>query len=184
MLAPEPEVAGFANAALDFLEPVYGAALRLTRNADSAQDLVQDTYLKVMRGRSEFAAGANLKVWLYAILHHTWRNRQRDGVRSRGELESQPVEQNAEGGLDRYEEVTAESLFLRGSLDTDLQVALDGLDEALREAVWLRDVDEFTYQEIAGVLQIPIGTVVSCVSRGRRQLYAVLTKGPNDVRRD
>jgi RNA polymerase sigma-70 factor (ECF subfamily) len=175
-LAREPDDAGFSAAALEFLDSLYGAALRLTRNADRAQDLVQDTYLKAIRARQQFAAGTNLKAWLYTILHNTWRNRQRDGARSRVEFDSDAVERSAEGaGLNRIVEVTPESLLLRESLNADLQAALDALGEAFREVIWLRDVDELTYQEIADVLEIPIGTVMSRLSRGRKQLYEMLT---------
>ena len=174
-MAREPDDAGFSGATLEFLDALYGAALRLTRNADRAQDLVQDTYLKAIRARSQFAAGTNLKAWLYTILHNTWRNRKRDGARSRVEFDSEVMQRSAETGTDRYVEVTPESLLLRASLNADLQAAIDGLGEAFREVVWLRDVDELTYQEIADVLQIPIGTVMSRLSRGRKQLYNALT---------
>jgi RNA polymerase sigma-70 factor (ECF subfamily) len=174
-LTREPDEAGFSGAALEFLDALYGAALRLTRNADRAQDLVQDTYLKAIRARNQFATGTNLKAWLYTILHNTWRNRRRDGARSRVEFDSEAVERSADSGAGRYVEVTPESLLLRESLNADLQAALDGLGEAFREVVWLRDVDELTYQEIADVLGIPIGTVMSRLSRGRKQLYEALT---------
>ena len=174
-MAREPDDAGFSGAALEFLDALYGAALRLTRNADRAQDLVQDTYLKAIRARRQFAAGTNLKAWLYTILHNTWRNRKRDGARSRVEFDSEAAERGAEAAIGRDLEVTPESLLLRESLNADLQAALDGLGEGFREVVWLRDVDELTYQEIADVLQIPIGTVMSRLSRGRKQLYDALT---------
>lgn len=174
-MAREPDDSGFSGATLEFLDALYGAALRLTRNADTAQDLVQDTYLKAIRAQRQFAAGTNLKAWLYTILHNTWRNRKRDGARSRVDFDSEAVERSAETGMDRFVEVTPESLLLRQSLDADLQAALDSLGTAFREVVWLRDVDELTYQEIADVLQIPIGTVMSRLSRGRRQLYDALT---------
>ena len=141
----------FSAAALDFLDPLYGAALRLTRNADRAQDLVQDTYLKAIRARGRFAPGTNLKAWLYTILHNTWRNRQRDGARSRVDFDSEVVEEAAEGA-GRGPSVQVESpetLLLRATLDADLQAALDALPESFREVVWLRDVDELSYQEIA-----------------------------------
>ena len=175
--AHEPGVAG---AALEFLDSLYGTALRLTRSPDRAQDLVQDTYLKAIRSQRQFAQGTNLKAWLYTILHNTWRNRQRDGARARVEFDSDAVERSDEsadlsagraGGQE-----TPESLLMRDSLNVDLQAALDGLAETFREVVWLRDVDELTYQEIADVLEIPIGTVMSRLSRGRKQLYHALTK--------
>lgn len=181
--ARETEGDGFAGATLEFLDSLYGAALRLTRNADRAQDLVQDTYLKAIRARQSFAEGTNLKAWLYTILHNTWRNRQRDGARSRVEFDSDAVERSDESGrlrASRFGEPgwgeTPESLLLRKTLSADLQAALDGLAESFREVVWLRDVDDLTYQEIADVLDIPIGTVMSRLSRGRRQLYDALIK--------
>jgi len=181
--ARETEGDGFAGATLEFLDSLYGAALRLTRNADRAQDLVQDTYLKAIRARQSFAEGTNLKAWLYTILHNTWRNRQRDGARSRVEFDSDAVERSDESGrlrASRFGEPgwgeTPESLLLRKTLNADLQAALDGLAESFREVVWLRDVDDLTYQEIADVLDIPIGTVMSRLSRGRRQLYDALIK--------
>lgn len=175
--AHEPDEEGFAASILEFLDSLYGAALRLTRNADRAQDLVQDTYLKAIRARQQFAAGTNLKAWLYTILHNTWRNRQRDGARSRVEFDSDAVERQAEGGrFDASQLETPESLLLRDTLSAELQAALDGLGEMFREVVWLRDVDELSYQEIADVLEIPIGTVMSRLSRGRKQLYLALTK--------
>jgi RNA polymerase sigma-70 factor, ECF subfamily len=184
--ARETEDQGFSTEALEFLDSLYGAALRLTRNADRAQDLVQDTYLKAIRARQQFAAGTNLKAWLYTILHNTWRNRQRDGARARVEFDSEVMERTALLRAERYGatgygessaiEETPESLLLRKTLSADLQAALDGLAESFREVVWLRDVDELTYQEIANVLDIPIGTVMSRLSRGRKQLYDALVR--------
>jgi len=168
---------GFRAATLEFLDSLYGAALRLTRNADRAQDLVQDTYLKALRARRSFAEGTNLKAWLFTILQNTWRNRQRDGARSRVEFDSEAVERSAEDATSpRAFHETPESLLLRDTLNADLQAALDGMRDAFREVVWLRDVDELTYQEIADVLDIPIGTVMSRLSRGRKQLYEALVR--------
>ena len=175
---PDPEAQRFSEKTLEFLDSIYGTALRLTRNADRAQDLVQDTYLKAIRAERQFARGTNLKAWLYTILHNTWRNRQRDGARARVEFDSEAVERSAEAGTgyERTRHETPESLLMRDSLNADLQAALDGLADAFREVVWLRDVDELTYQEIADVLDIPIGTVMSRLSRGRKQLYEALTR--------
>jgi RNA polymerase sigma-70 factor (ECF subfamily) len=172
--AQEPDPAAFSSAVLDWLDALYGAALRLTRNADRAQDLVQDTYLKAIRAQGQFVAGTNLKAWLYTILHNTWRNRQRDGARSRVDFDSEAVERTAEATAGMLE--TPETLLLRDTLSADLQAALDALGESFREVVWLRDVDELSYQEISEVLDIPIGTVMSRLSRGRKQLYQMLVK--------
>lgn len=167
----------FSAAALDFLDALFGAALRLTRNADRAQDLVQDTYLKAIRARDRFTPGSNLKAWLYTILHNTWRNRQRDRARSRVDFDSEAVEEVAQGsgaGLPALAE-SPETLLLRATLDADLQAALDALPDVFREVVWLRDVDELSYQEIATVVDAPIGTVMSRLSRGRKQLFERLS---------
>ncbi|MEW6320560.1 MAG: sigma-70 family RNA polymerase sigma factor [Acidobacteriota bacterium] len=172
----DPADDGFAADALEHLDSLYGTAVRLTRSPDAAQDLVQDTFLKALRARDGFTRGTNLKAWLYAILHNTWRNRRRDAGRSRVEFDSDTVEQAGDGaGLPAPISESPEALLLRATLDADLQAALDALPEAFREAVWLRDVDELTYQEIADVLDVPIGTVMSRISRGRRQLYERLT---------
>lgn len=167
----------FSATALDFLDSLYGAALRLTRNADRAQDLVQDTYLKAIRSRGRFTPGTNLKAWLYTILHNTWRNRQRDGARSKVDFDSEAVELAAEGaGLGTVGQVDSpETLLMRATLDANLQAALDGLPDSYREVVWLRDVDELSYQEIATVVAVPIGTVMSRLSRGRKQLFQRLS---------
>ncbi len=90
--ASEHERDAFTSEALALLDSLYGTALRLTRDADRAQDLVQDTYLKAFRARDRFAAGTNLKAWLFTILHNTWRNRRRDQARSRVEFDSDAVE--------------------------------------------------------------------------------------------
>ncbi|MGH9202098.1 MAG: sigma-70 family RNA polymerase sigma factor, partial [Vicinamibacterales bacterium] len=159
------------------LDGLYRSAMRLTRNTDEAQDLVQDTYLKAIRARDRFTRGTNLKAWLYTILNNTWRNRRRDHGRARVDYDSETVEQAAAGadGLSAPSVESPETLLLRDTLDADLKRALEELPEAFREAVWLRDVEELTYQEIAGVLDVPIGTVMSRISRGRKQLYDALT---------
>lgn len=125
----------FTAEALELLDVLYGTALRWTRQADFAQDLVQDTYLKGFRAQHVAQPPAGPRA-------------------SRGH---------------------PETLLLRATLDVDLRAALDALPEVFREAVWLRDVEELTYEEIATVLGAPIGTVMSRISRGRKQLYAELT---------
>ena len=163
----------FAAEALRFLEPLFATALRLTRNRSDAEDLVQDTFVKALRFSARFTPGTNLKAWLYTILHNTWRNRRRDASRDTVEIDSPRVDEAAATGAAAGE--TPELLLLRSTLDADLQAALDALPEAFREAVWLRDVEEFSYAEIAEMLGIPIGTVMSRISRGRRVLFETLT---------
>lgn len=162
----------FGTEVLALLDPLYGTALRLTRRADQAEDLVQDTVVKALRARTRFAAGTNLKAWLFTILHNTWRNRLRDRARARVEFDSEVVEEASDGPDSPLAPPVdnPEALMLRADLAAQLAAALDGLPAAFREAVWLRDVEELSYQEIADVLQVPIGTVMSRIARGRRQL--------------
>ena len=157
----------FASEALSHIDSLYGTAVRLTRNAADAEDLVQDTYLKAFRSESQFARGTNLKAWLFTILHNTFRNMRRHDGRNPVDVDSEIVEQAPGDPRD----LSPEQLLTRASLDADLQAALDALPDTFRQAVWLRDVEELTYAEIAGVLDVPIGTVMSRISRGRRSLY-------------
>ena len=165
----------FSAEALRFLEPLFATAKRLTRNRADAEDLVQDTFVKAFRFSGQFTRGTNLRAWLYTILHNTWRNRQRDVGRHAVEVDSEQVEHAATlpGGPEAFE--TPERILMRRTLDAELQAALDDLPDAFREAVWLRDVEEFTYAEIADMLSVPIGTVMSRISRGRRLLFERLS---------
>jgi RNA polymerase sigma-70 factor (ECF subfamily) len=151
----------FAQDALSYVDSLYGTALRLTRNVADAEDLVQDTYLKAFRAQAQFERGTNLKAWLFTILHNTFRNRRRDAGRSPIDVDSEAVEQAMDQGSAQQ---TPETLLARATLDADLQAALDALPDAFRQAVWLRDVEEFSYAEIAGIVGVPI-------SRGRRLLH-------------
>src|SRR5688500_10913277 len=114
---PEPGVSAFAREVLGFLEPLYGAALRLTRNRADAEDLVQDTFVKALRFSDGFSPGTNLKAWLYTILHNTWRNRRRDAARDTVEIDSPRVEAAATlpGGPAALD--TPEQILLRATLD-------------------------------------------------------------------
>ncbi len=164
----------FAQEALSYLDNLYGAALRLTRRAPEAEDLVQETYLKAFRFARSFEQGTNLKAWLFTILHNTWRNMRRRDFRDPIDVDSEVVDRavaTAETG------VTPEQLLTRATLDADLQAALESLPETFRQAVWLRDVEELSYAEIARALEIPAGTVMSRISRARRRLYQRLTEG-------
>jgi len=165
----------FSAEALQFLEPLFATAMRLTRNRADAEDLVQDTYVKAFRHSGQFKRGTNLRAWLYTILHNTWRNRVRDASRDTVDVDSEQVEQLAAGGIGGEHIETPERILMRSTLDADLQAALNSLPEAFREAVWLRDVEEFSYAEIAEMLNVPIGTVMSRISRGRRMLFEKLS---------
>ena len=172
----------FGAEVLRFLEPLYATALRLTRNRADAEDLVQDTVVKALRSADRFTPGTNLKAWLYTILHNTWRNRVRDAARHGVDVDTNRLEEAASRPVAQQDGWTApletpERLLLKATLDADLQAALDALPDAFREAVWLRDVEEFSYAEMAEMLGIPIGTVMSRISRGRRLLAERLGSG-------
>jgi RNA polymerase sigma-70 factor (ECF subfamily) len=173
--------ASFEAEALASLDSLYRTALRLTRVPADAEDLVQETYLKAFRAADRFEPGTNLRAWLFTILHNTARNRVRDRARDTVTIDSETVDQAADapppGSLSTFVE-TPESLLLRDTIAPELQAALDALPGTFRQAVWLRDVEEFSYAEIAGMLDIPIGTVMSRISRGRRLLYDRLAPSP------
>jgi RNA polymerase sigma-70 factor (ECF subfamily) len=163
----------FETEALSYVDSLYRTALRLTRVPADAEDLVQETYLKAFRAADTFEPGTNLRAWLFTILHNTGRNRARDRAREALTVDSERVEQAADapgyagtGVVD-----TPESLLMRDTLTPELQAAVDALPDAFRQAVWLRDVEEFSYAEIARMLNLPAGTVMSRISRGRRMLF-------------
>jgi RNA polymerase sigma-70 factor, ECF subfamily len=168
-----PDDDPFATEALSYIDSLYGTALRLTRRTQDAEDLVQDTYLKAFRASAQFQRGTNLKAWLFTILHNTFRNMRRSDGRNPVDVNSETVEQASDAAA---EEHSPEQLLTRATLDVDLQQALDALPEAFRQAVWLRDVEEFSYAEIAAMLSVPIGTVMSRISRGRKMLYDRLAR--------
>lgn len=177
---PSAPSSSFTAEIMRLLEPLYATAMRLTRNRADAEDLVQDTFVKALRFEDQFAAGTNLKAWLYTILHNTWKNRLRDAAREPVDVDSDRVEEASaqagpSGAVTTVE--TPERILLRETLDADLQAALDDMPEAFRQAVWLRDVEEFSYAEIAAMLGVPAGTVMSRISRGRRMLAQRLGGG-------
>ena len=160
--------AGFEAGALECLDALFSAALRLTRDRASAEDLVQETYLKAFRFASRFERGTNVRAWLFTILYNTHRNARRDAWRAPIDVDTDLVEQAAVPASD----VTSpEQALLQGTLSEDLRQALDALPEAYRQAVWLRDVEDLSYAEIGQVLDVAPGTVMSRIARGRRQLF-------------
>lgn len=167
----------FEAEALEYVDSLYRTALRLTRVPSDAEDLVQETYLKAFRAADSFERGTNLRAWLFTILHNTARNRARDRAREsavtvNSEMVDQAAETPALGTPGRVDD--PETLLIRSTLAPELQAAVDELPDAFREAVWLRDVEEFSYAEIARMLDVPIGTVMSRISRGRRLLFGRL----------
>ena len=183
------DAATFEVEALAYLDSLYRTALRLTRVPAYAEDLVQETYLKAFRAADRFEPGTNLRAWLFTILHNASRNRRRDRARDVVTADSEAVERAADrplhagsgAGSGRPVE-TPETLLLRDTLAPDLKAALDELPEAFRQAVWLRDVEEFSYGEIAEMVAIPICTVMSRISRGRRMLFERLSENRSVAR--
>jgi RNA polymerase sigma-70 factor, ECF subfamily len=166
----------FERDAVPLLSGMYSSALRMTRNPSDAEDLVQETFLRAYRGFAGFQEGTNLKAWLYRILTNTFINSYRKKQR---EPKTVPDENVEDWYLyDRLaaqsSEASAETTVLEAMPDEDVKAALDALPEAFRMAVLLADVEGFSYKEIASILDIPIGTVMSRLHRGRRALEKAL----------
>jgi RNA polymerase sigma-70 factor (ECF subfamily) len=171
--------ATFADQAMEFMPALYTAALRMTRNAAEAEDLVQETYLKAYRAFGSFEQGTNLKAWLYKILTNTFINAYRSRRRRPEQTEIEDVEDlylyRRLGGLEGASAGrSAEEEVLDRFTDADVKEALESLPESSRMAVLLADVEGFSYREIADILDIPIGTVMSRLHRGRRALQKAL----------
>src|SRR2546423_10119550 len=167
--------ARFADLAMEHMSSLYNAALRMTRNPADAEDLVQETYLKAYRGFGSFQEGTNLKAWLYRILTNTYINSYRAKKRRPEQSDIEDVEDlylyRRLGGLEAARVgQSAEEEVLDHFTDTEVKEALEALPEQFRMAVLLADVEGFAYKEIAEILDIPIGTVMSRLHRGRRAL--------------
>ena len=151
---------------------MYSAAFRLTRNAADAEDLVQETFLRAYRAFHQFEPGTNLKAWLYRILTNTFINSYRKRQREPQTISEDEVEdwylysKMTEEGM----EPSAEAAVLESLPDEDVQEALSSLPEQFRMAVLLADVEGFSYKEIADIMGVPIGTVMSRLHRGRKAL--------------
>jgi RNA polymerase sigma-70 factor (ECF subfamily) len=159
----------FDAEALDHLGALKTLSRRLAPNRSEADDLVQDAYLHAFRSSDRFTPGTNLRAWLRTILTNLAKNRRRDSsralVRPSHEAVAHAADARASG------QASPEQLLLSEVIGPRLQAALESMPKTLRDAVWLRDVEELTYAEIAGRLRIPIGTVMSRISRGRRLLH-------------
>ena len=174
--------AKFVEQAMPFMDALYTGALRLTRNPADAEDLVQETYLKAYRAYGSFQEGTNLRAWLYRILTNTFINSYRSKKRRPDEIDLDEVEDlylyRRLGGLEAATmSRSAEDELLDWFTDGEVKDALDSLPENFRVPVILADVEGFSYKEIAEMLKIPIGTVMSRLHRGRKalqkQLYEV-----------
>ncbi|WP_406055610.1 sigma-70 family RNA polymerase sigma factor [Kribbella sp. NBC_00889] len=146
---------------------LYVAALRLTGNHTDAEDLLQETYLRAYKGFSGFEPGTNLTGWLYRILRNTFINTYR---KRRNEPRTVPESCRVTAGVERNVEASAETTVIEAIADQRVQEALAALPDRYRRAVLLRDVEGFSYQEIAGIVGVPRGTVMSRIHRGRKAL--------------
>ena len=177
--------ANFEQDAMQFSRQLYSAAIRMTRNPSDAEDLVQETYLKAYRAYHTFTEGTNLKAWLYRILTNTYINKYRKDTRRPSQVDLGTVEDlylYRRIGSEESAEVsrTTEDRVLDGLVEPDIKEAVEELPETFRMPVLLADLEGFSYKEIAEILDIPIGTVMSRLHRGRKAMQKRLWEFAKD----
>jgi RNA polymerase sigma-70 factor, ECF subfamily len=171
--------ANFERDAMQYTRQLYSAAMRMTRNPSDAEDLVQETFLKAYRAYHTFEEGTNLKAWLYRILTNTYINKYRKDSRRPSEVDLGSVEdlylyRNIGSEESAEAARTTEDLVLEGLVESDIKKAVEDLPENFRLPVLLADLEGFSYKEIAEILDIPIGTVMSRLHRGRKAMQKSL----------
>jgi len=167
--------ATFAEDAMPLMDGLYSAAMRMTRNAADAEDLVQETYLKAFNAYERFEAGTNLKAWMYRILTNSYINAYRKKQRRPDETDIDDIEdlylyRRLGGAESAVLSRSAEDELLEMFGEDEVKLALEDLPEHYRMPILLADVEGFAYKEIAEILDVPIGTVMSRLHRGRKQL--------------
>ncbi|MCY3967536.1 MAG: sigma-70 family RNA polymerase sigma factor [bacterium] len=172
--------ATFADQAMVYMDQLYSAARRMTRNAADAEDLVQETYLRAYRGFGNFQEGTNLRAWLFRILTNAFINSYRSKQRKPQTVDLDSMEDlymspRFGGDTRAARSASAEDVLMESITDTEIIDALESLPEEFRIAVLLADVEDFAYKEVAEILDIPIGTVMSRLHRGRKALQKRLT---------
>ena len=163
----------FEAVAMPFVDSLYNTAYRMARNPQDAEDLVQETYLKAYKYYDKFQEGTNFKAWLFKILKNTFINRYRKKQQQPAQSAFSDIEDAFEAQVSeegREKIPNPEEKLLENLLDGDVQRALDELPPDYRMVVLLADLESFSYKEIAEILDIPVGTVMSRLYRGRRQL--------------
>ena len=173
----------FEAAAMPFVDALYNTAYRMTRNPEDAEDLVQETYLKAYRYYDKFEEGTNFKAWLFKIMKNTFINNYRKRQQSPAFSDFADIEESFESQVneDTVRQIkNPEEELLENVLDQDVQLALDRLPPDYRMVVVLADLEGFSYKEIADILEVPVGTVMSRLYRGRRLLEAAMLEFARD----
>lgn len=173
-LTPVADRAIFETETLPYMRDLYGAALRMTRNPADAEDLVQETLLSAYRGFERFEAGTNLRAWLYRILTNSFINSYRKKKRQPERVDAEDIDETYVYRGVEGEVRSAEAEFIDRLPDDTIREALDSLPDRYRLPVILADIEGFKYKEIAEILDIPVGTVMSRLHRGRAALKGQL----------